>query len=57
MSTTVKYKNNIIVSLDGETKILATRGKWVENDIEIISNGKICVLDVKGAIQAVLLKN
>ena len=35
MSTTVKYKNNIIASLDGETKILATRGKWVENDIEI----------------------
>ena len=35
MSTTVKYKNNIIASLDGETKILATRGKWVENDIEL----------------------
>ena len=28
-----------------------------ENDIEIISNGKICVLDVKNAVKEVLLKN
>ena len=27
-----------------------------ENDIEIISNGKICVLDVKSAVKNVLLK-
>ena len=35
MSTTVKYQNNTIATLDKQTKVLATRGKWVEDDIEI----------------------
>lgn len=39
MSTTVSYKNNQLTSLSNETKILNTRGTYLEDDITISDDG------------------
>lgn len=38
MSVTVRYKDSIITTLNGETKTLTTSGKWMEDNITLIDD-------------------
>ena len=38
MSTTVKYKDNEITTVNNETRVLSTSGKWLEDDITLIDS-------------------
>ena len=62
MSTTVEYKNNVITTVENETKVLTTSGKWMEDDITLtdVSGGasggevekQINFIDYDGAVVA-----
>ena len=54
-----KYINSVIVEHNNMSNVniqYKTNINIKGDDIEIISNGKICVLDVKSAVKTTLLK-
>lgn len=36
MSTTVRYKDEILVTVENSTKVLTTSGTWLEDDITLV---------------------
>lgn len=53
MSTTVSYKNNTLTTVDNETKILSTAGKYMEDDITLVDTtsggAEVLVVDTPDA--------
>ena len=49
MSTTVSYKGNVLTTVNNQTKVLNTAGKWLEGDITLVdstASGAISVSDI-----------
>lgn len=47
MSTTVKYKGNIITTVNNNTKTLKTAGKYMEDDVELTdTSGEASVISI-----------
>lgn len=49
MSTTVSYKGNVLTTVNNQTKVLNTAGKWLEGDITLVDStagGAISISDI-----------
>ena len=64
MSTTVSYKGSTIATVDDQTKILSTKGTWLEDDITITdapSGNQVVVVDTPdshgGTIRTITAQN
>ena len=64
MSTTVSYKGSTIATVDDQTKILSTKGTWLEDDITITdapSGNQVVVVDTPdshgGTVRTITAQN